>query len=90
MQVAWTGVLADEVKKVAQQLLPRVNTLLALDWRKRSAARAQIRLAIEDVLDDGLPKPYTKELYKTKCDALFEHVYESYLGDGKSVYSVAA
>jgi len=85
-----TGEERDEVKKVAQQLLTRLNALLALDWRKRSAARAQIRLAIEDVLDDGLPKPYTKELYKTKCDALFEHVYESYLGDGKSVYSEAA
>ena len=42
------------------------------------------------MLDDGLPDPYTKELYKTKCDVLFEHVYESYLGDGKSVYSEAA
>ena len=42
------------------------------------------------MLDDGLPKSYTKDLYKTKCDALFEHVYESYLGDGKSVYSEAA
>ena len=80
----------EEVKKVARQLLGRLNALLALDWRKRSAARAQIRLAIEDVLDEGLPGPYTKELYKTKCDALFEHVYESYLGDGKSVYSEAA
>jgi type I restriction enzyme R subunit len=79
-----------EVKKVARQLLARLNNLLALDWRKRSAARAQIRLAIEDVLDEGLPSPYTKELYKSKCDALFEHVYESYLGDGKSVYSEAA
>jgi type I restriction enzyme R subunit len=80
----------DEVKKVAQQLLARLQALLALDWRKRSAARATIRLAIEDVLDDGLPKSYSKELYKTKCDALFEHVYESYVGDGKSVYSGAA
>ena len=64
--------------------------MLALDWRKRSSARAQIRIAIEDMLDDGLPRPYTKELYKAKCDALFEHVYESYVGDGKSVYSEAA
>jgi len=80
----------EEIKKIARQLLARLNTLLALDWRKRSSARAQIRLAIEDMLDDGLPGSYTKELYKTKCDALFEHVYESYLGDGKGVYSEAA
>jgi type I restriction enzyme R subunit len=80
----------EEVKKVARQLLGRLNALLALDWRKRSAARAQIRLAIEDVLDEGLPRGYTKELYRTKCDALFEHVFKSYYSDGGSVYSDAA
>jgi type I restriction enzyme R subunit len=79
----------DEVKKVARELLDRLNALLVLDWRKRSAARAQIRLAIEDTLDEGLPGTYTKELYDTKCDALFEHVYESYQGDGRSVYAEA-
>ena len=33
---------------------------------------------IEDVLDTGLPRIYTPELYRQKCSALFEHVYESY------------
>jgi type I restriction enzyme R subunit len=28
-------------------------------------------------------------LYQTKCGALFEHIYESYLGDGSSVYNAA-
>ena len=79
----------DEVKKVAHQLLERLHALLVLDWRKRSSARAQIRLAIEDTLDDGLPRTYTKELYNTKCEVLFEHVYESYQGDGSSVYAGA-
>ncbi len=79
----------DEVKKVAHQLLERLHALLVLDWRKRSSARAQIRLAIEDTLDDGLPRTYTKELYNTKCEVLFEHVYESYQGDGSSVYAEA-
>ena len=77
----------DEVKKVARQLLDRLNALLVLDWRKRLSARAQIRLAIEDTLDEGLPRRYTKEIYDTKCEALFEHVYESYQGDGRSVYA---
>ncbi len=77
----------DEVKKVARQLLDRLNALLVLDWRKRSSARAQIRLAIEDTLDEGLPRTYTKEIYNAKCEALFEHVYESYQGDGRSVYA---
>lgn len=80
----------DEVKKVAQQLLERLNALLVLDWKKRLAARAQVRLAIEDTLDEGLPRAYTKDLYQSKCSVLFEHVYESYRGEGASVYTEAA
>ena len=29
-------------------------------------------------------------LYRSRCEALFEHVYESYRGDGESVYRDAA
>ena len=29
-------------------------------------------------------------MYQTKCSAMFEHVYESYYGDGGSVYRDAA
>jgi len=65
------------VKKVARQLLPRVKSALVLNWRQKAQARAQIRLAIEDVLDDGLPRAYSAELYRQKCSALFEHVFES-------------
>lgn len=79
----------DEVKKVARQMLDRLRALLVLDWRKRSSARARIRLAIEDTLDEGLPRAYSKELYNTKCEMLFEHMYESYQGDGRSVYADA-
>jgi hypothetical protein len=32
----------------------------------------------------------TPELYQGKCKALFEHVYENYVGSGISVYTVAA
>ena len=78
----------DEVKKVAKQLLTRLKDLLVLGWRLKVGARAQIRLAIEDALDEGLPRAYSKDLYQTKCTAVFEHVYESYQGEGKSVYSM--
>jgi len=79
----------DEVKKVARQLLDRLNALLVLDWRKRATSRAKVRIEIEDSLED-LPRAYTDELFKTKCSALFEHVYESYYGEGGSVYVEAA
>ena len=80
----------EEVKKVARQVLDRLKTLLALDWRRQTQTRAQVRPAIEDTLDTGLPRPYTKELYKGKCSALFEHVFESYQGEGASIYAGAA
>jgi type I restriction enzyme R subunit len=63
---------------------------LVLDWRKRQQSRAQVRVAIETVLDQDLPDAYTPELYEQKAEALFQHVYESYYGAGKSVYELAA
>ena len=67
-----------EVKKAARELLARLKALLVLNWRQKSAARSQLKLAIEDTLDTGLPRAYTSELYHQKCSAVFEHVYESY------------
>jgi type I restriction enzyme, R subunit len=70
----------DEVKKVARELLARLKMLLAanFNWRHKGAARSQVKLAIEDVLDTGLPRAYTPDAYQQKCSAVFEHVYESY------------
>jgi type I restriction enzyme R subunit len=68
----------DEVKKVARRLLDRVRAALVLDWRQRAQARAQVRLAIEDTLDEGLPRVFTPEIYHTKCEVLFEHVFEKF------------
>jgi type I restriction enzyme, R subunit len=79
-----------EIKKVAHVLLERLKTVLTLDWRKRVDARARVQLAIEDILDEGLPRAYTPELYQGKCKPLFEHVYENYVGSAVSVYAPAA
>ena len=67
-----------EVKKVAKDLLARLKDLLVLNWRAKAAARSSLKLAIEDTLDSGLPRAYSTDLYKQKCAAVFEHVYESY------------
>jgi type I restriction enzyme R subunit len=78
-----------EVKKVARDLLKRLKALLVLNWRQKSAARSQLKLAIEDTLDSGLPRAYTPELYHQKCTAVFEHVYESYPERNTGVYAEA-
>ena len=63
---------------VARALLGRLQQVLVLSWRQKSAARSQVKLAIEDTLDSGLPRAYTPEIFTRKCAALFEHVYERY------------
>lgn len=78
-----------EVKKVARDLLNRLKKLLVLNWRAKSSARSQLKLAIEGVLDAGLPRIYTPEIYQQKCSALFEHVYESYPERDVGVYAEA-
>jgi type I restriction enzyme R subunit len=46
-----------------------------------------LKLAIEDTLDSGLPRAYTPDLYRRKCSAVFEHVYESYPERNAGVYA---
>ena len=76
-----------EVKKVARELLARLKELLVLNWRQKSTARSQLKLTIEDTLDSGLPRVYTPEVYREKCSAVFEHVYESYPERNVGTYS---
>jgi type I restriction enzyme, R subunit len=68
----------NEVKKVARQLLAKLQTVLTIDWQKTAQARARVRDAIEAELDEGLPRAYTPELFKTKAGAVFQHVYDKH------------
>jgi type I restriction enzyme R subunit len=77
----------EEVKKVAHQLLEKLHGLLVLGWRQKVATRARVKIEIENALDEGLPRAYSKEIYEAKCSAIFEHVYQSYQGEGQSVYA---
>ncbi len=75
-----------EVKRVAKELLETLrNEKLVLDWRKRQQSRAAVKLCIETVLDH-LPQNYTQEMYDEKCEVVYQHVYESYYGEGQGIY----
>jgi type I restriction enzyme R subunit len=76
-----------EVKKVARHLLERLRSLLVIDWRKGQGSRARIESTIKDLLDEGLPRAYNKDLYERKCSALFEHFYENYPQRETNIYS---
>ena len=75
------------MKKVAHQLLEKLHKLLVLGWRQKVSTRARVQIEIENALDEGLPRAYSKELYEAKCLAVFDHVYQGYQGEGQSFYS---
>jgi len=34
-----------------------------------------------------LPRVFTREIYAQKCNAVYQHIFESYYGEGRSVYA---
>ncbi|MDP2841785.1 MAG: hypothetical protein Q8O17_05905, partial [Candidatus Methanoperedens sp.] len=39
------------------------------------------------ITDERLPLiSYTKELFQSKCDLVYQHIYDSYFGQGQSIY----
>jgi len=44
----------------------------------------------DSMLDSGLPRPYAPEMYREKCAAVFEHVYESYPERNAGIYAEVA
>lgn len=79
-----------QVKKIARELLDTLKReKLVLDWRKKQQTRADVLYTIEKVLDDELPRSYTTDLYRKKCEFVYQHIYDNYYGAGKSLYGIA-
>lgn len=77
-----------QVKQIARDLLDALKAeRLVLDWRKRQQTRAAVQLTIQEILDK-LPEKYDRSLYTIKCQAVYQHIYDSYYGLGKSLYSI--
>ena len=90
LELELTEAERDEVKAVSKKLLATLKQeKLVLDWRKRQQSRAAVRLTIDEILDE-LPECYEPNIYDQKCEAVYQHIYESYYGDGNSIYGVAA
>jgi type I restriction enzyme R subunit len=87
--------LSDEdrkaVKTGARELLDTLkNEKLVIDWREKQQARSAVRVAIEKVLDEYLPHSYKTDVYDTKVDSVYEHVYDKYYGPEDNFYEMAA
>ena len=75
------------VREVARELLVTLKAeYLVLDWRKHQKTRAGVQVAIGQVLE-GLPEVYEQELFDEKVERVYEHVYDAYLGEEKSIYT---
>ena len=80
----------EEVKAISKELLIKLKQeKLVLDWRNTQQARAVVQVAINNILE-ALPECYTDAMYDQKREAVYQHIYESYHGDGDSIYSTAA
>ena len=76
---------------MARDLLTKLKAeIRVLDWRKRQQNRAQVLITIEDTLDKGLPDKFVRDIYHQKCGLVYQHVYDSYFGEGRSVYVAAS
>ena len=75
-----------EVKKASSELLEKLRDKLVLDWRKYEPKRADVEVAIEDYLFYNLPKSYDWGLIKYKSNIVYNHIFESYSWQGRSVY----
>jgi type I restriction enzyme R subunit len=77
-----------KVKNAAKDLLQILKTeKLVLDWRKHQPTKSDVKVTIEKVLDQELPDSYDKLLFDLKTQLVFQHVYDSYFGAGRSVYA---
>ena len=78
----------EEVKTSIRNLLDKLKQEnLVLDWRKQQRLRAQVMLTVGNILGQELPQCYAYELFNQKSEAVYQHVYDSYYGEGKSIYT---
>jgi len=78
-----------KVKEVVQRLLKRLKQNdLVIDWRYNEQNRARVRVAITEELEKLPREAFTLDIFRQKCIAIYNHIYDSYFGSGKSVYAL--
>ena len=77
-----------QLKNVSKVLLHKLQPAkLVIDWRKKQQTRAAVRLEIEKELDKGLPESYTPTDFQAKVEAVFQHFFDNYIGDGQTIFA---
>ncbi|ATL69815.1 type I restriction endonuclease subunit R [Nocardia terpenica] len=83
-------VLTDEerekVKGSTKILLERLHEVIVQDWHRKAEVVSAVESTIRQVLDQGLPDPYTRDVFTGKVTRVYEHVLRVYGDDGESPY----
>jgi type I restriction enzyme R subunit len=74
-----------QVKKITRVLLQKLKDKLVIDWRKRQQSRAAVKLSIEECID-YMPAQNAED-HEKACQSIYQHVYDSYYGEGGSIYA---
>jgi type I restriction enzyme R subunit len=45
-------------------------------------------VTVMDKLNE-LPEVFTRDIYTQKCNDVYQHIFESYYGEGRTVYAAA-
>lgn len=68
-----------EIKKGVRSLLQRLEAeKFVIDWKKHQSTRAQVKVTIEEELDQVLPTVYGRTEFAQTCSRLFDHVVQRY------------
>ena len=67
--------------------IPAVLVCIIFPLEMDKPGRESRLYTIETVLDE-LPRTYTPELYQTKCNVVYQHVFDSYSGMGGGLYAM--
>jgi len=79
----------ERIKKIAKELLLKLKSKkLVLDWRKKQQTRADVLVTIKNLLFGELPESYETKDFNERCDLVYRHIYDSYYGEGKSIYEM--
>lgn len=63
-------------KKLLHRFLEESPKVLVQDWYKDSQTQSIVKSAIEEVLDKQLPETYDKKIFSTKCNNIYNLVYD--------------
>ena len=66
------------VKAVSRTLYDKLTEgVLTLDWRKKQEKKAEVKVKIKTILNDGLPDVYDKRIFDDKRTSLYDYVFET-------------